>query len=185
MYESIWTAHKTADWDYGQKTMIAIWIRPLGSIFKIERDTYCKRHKPTPQIRDLLDPNKFTPYYKRMETRLVGDCFDNQLMENIEEFSSCYADETPLNVIDIVHDIVNAPINTKEIVTLLNRIKANKAADADGIAAELFKCSGDIIALPLTALYNRVMLTSLYPSTWCAGLIHPIHKRDSPFLPDN
>ena len=34
-------------------------------------------------------------------------------------------------------------------------------------------------------LFNHVMLTGLYPNTWCAGLINPLHKRDSPFLPDN
>ena len=146
---------------------------------------FWKRHKPPPQICDLLDPDQFTAYYKRMETRPVGDCFDNQLMENIEEFISRYADETPLNVIDIVDDILNAPIDTNEIMASLKRVKANKAAGADGISAEFYKCAGDILALPLTALFNHVMLTGLYPNTWCAGLINPLHKKDSPFLPDN
>ena len=115
----------------------------------------------------------------------MGDCFDNQLMENIEEFISRYADETPLNVFDIVDDILNVPIDISEIMASLKRIKANKAAGADGIAAEFYKCAGDILALPLTMLFNHVMLTGLYPKTWCAGLINPLHKRDSPFLPDN
>ena len=115
----------------------------------------------------------------------MGDCFDNQLLENIEEFISRYGDETPLNVIDIVDDILNAPIDTNEIMVPLKRIKANKAAGADGIWAKFYKCAGDILALPLTALFNHVMLTGLYPNTWCAGLMNPLHKRDSPFLPDN
>ena len=117
-----------------------------------------------------------------METRPVGDCFDNQLMENIEEFISHYADETPLNVIDIVDDILNAPIDTNEIMASLKRVKANKAAGADGISAEFYKCAGDILALPLTALFNHVMLTGLYPNTWCAGLINPLHKKRFPIL---
>ena len=58
-----------------------------------------------------------------METRLVGDRFDNQLMENIEEFISRYADETPLNVFDIVDDILNAPIDTNEIMASLNETR--------------------------------------------------------------
>ena len=106
----------------------------------------------------------------------MGDRFDNQLMENIEEFISRYADETPLNVIDIVDDILNAPIDNIEIMASLKRIKANKAAGADGISAEFYKCAGDILALPLTARFNHVMLTGLYPNTLCAGLINHLHK---------
>ena len=67
----------------------------------------------------------------------------------------------------------------------LKRIKANKAAGDDGISAKFYKCAGDILALPLTALFNHVMLTGLYPKTWCAGLMNPLLKRDSPFLADN
>ena len=47
----------------------------------------------------------------------------------------------------------------------LNRIEANKPAGADGTAAEFYKWAGDILALPLTALFNHVMLTGLYPKT--------------------
>ena len=38
---------------------------------------------------------------------------------------------------------------------------------------------------PLTALFNHVLNTGLYPDTWCEGLINPLHKRESPTLPDN
>ena len=51
-----------------------------------------------------------------MGTRPLGDCFDNHLMGNIEEFISRHADETPLNVNDIVDDVLNAPIDINEIM---------------------------------------------------------------------
>ena len=61
-----------------------------------------------------------------MGTRPVGDCFDNHLMGNIEEFISRYADETPLNVNDVVDNILNAPIDINEQWhhwNVLNQIK--------------------------------------------------------------
>ena len=34
-------------------------------------------------------------------------------------------------------------------------------------------------------LFNHVLNTRSYPSTWCEGLINPLHKQESPTLPDN
>ena len=48
----------------------------------------------------------------------------------------------------ISHVIYNAPIDTNETMALFKRIKA---AGADGISAEFYKCAGDILAQPLTA----------------------------------
>ena len=76
-------------------------------------------------------------------------------------------------------------INTNETIASLRLIKANKSAVADGISAEFYNCAGDILAQPLTALFNHVMLTVLYYDTRCAGLINPLQNRDSPSLPDN
>ena len=78
-----------------------------------------------------------------------------------------------------------APISIDETKLSLKRMKANKAAGTDGIPSEFYKHTGDILDHPLTALFNHVLNTGLYPDTWCEGLINPLHKRESPTLPDN
>ena len=64
-------------------------------------------------------------------------------------------------------------------------MKTNKAAGTDGIPVEFYKYCGDILSQPLTTLFNHVMNTSSYPGAWCEGVINPLHKRESPALPEN
>ena len=67
----------------------------------------------------------------------------------------------------------------------LRRAKMNKAAGTDGIPAEFYKYARDVLEQPLTALFNHLLDNGSYPSAWCEGLINPLHKRESPTLPDN
>ena len=106
-------------------------------------------------------------------------------MKNIDEFMSRYDGETYLITNNVLDDILNAPISIDETKLSLKRMEANKAAGTDGIPSEFYKYTGDILDHPLTALFNHVLNTGSYPDTWCEGLINPLHKRESPILPDN
>ena len=146
---------------------------------------FWKRHKPSRRTYDVLDAETFTEYYKNLENKPDNAFFDKQFMENIDEFMSRFDGKTRLNTNNILDDILNAPISIDETKLSLKRMKANKAAGTDGIPSEFYKYTGDILDHPLTALFNHVLNTGLYPDTWCEGLINPLHKRESPTLPDN
>ena len=85
----------------------------------------------------------------------------------------------------ILDDILNAPISINETKASLKYMKVNKAAETGGIPYEFYNYTCYILDQPLTALFNNVLDTGSYLSTWCEGLINPLHKRDSPTLPDN
>ena len=64
-------------------------------------------------------------------------------------------------------------------------MKVYKAPGTDGIPSEFHKYSHGIFDKPLTVLFNHVLNTRSYPNTWCEALINPLHKQESPTLPDN
>ena len=146
---------------------------------------FWKRHRPSPQNSNLLDAGIFTEYYRNLENKPPDVFFDKQFMKNIDEFISRYDDGISLHTNDVLNDILNAPISTDEIKASLRRMKVNKAPGTDGIPSEFYKYSHGILDKPLTVLFNHVLNTRSYPSTWCEGLINPLHKQESPTLPDN
>ena len=146
---------------------------------------FWKRYKPSHRNYDLLDAETFTEYYKNLGNKPDNSFFDNQFMEYIDEFMSRYDDKIRLNTNTILDDILKAPISIDETKASLKYMKVIKAAGTDGIPSEFYKYTCNILDQPLTALFNIVLDIGSYPSTWCEGLINPLHKRDSPTLPDN
>ena len=65
-------------------------------------------------------------------------------------------------------------LNLKELALELNWKKGIDPSPAHGILDK-----------PLTVLFNHVLITRSYPSTWCDALINPLLKQESPTLPDN
>ena len=145
---------------------------------------FWKRFRPSHRNYELLDAETFTDY-KNLGNKPDNSFFDNQLMVNIDEFISRYDGEIRLNTNIILDDILNAPISIDETKASLKYMKVNKAAGTDGIPSEFYKYTCNILDQPLTALFNNVLDTGSYLSTWCVGLINPLHKPDSPTLPDN
>ena len=86
---------------------------------------------------------------------------------------------------NIKRDLSWMPIKLEETLASLKRMKTNKAAGTDGIPVEFYKHCGGIVSQPLTALFNHVMNTSSYRGAWCEGVINPLHKRESPSVPEN
>ena len=146
---------------------------------------FWKRYKPSHRNYDLLDAETFTEYYKNLGNKPDNSLFDNQFMENIDDCMSRYDGEILLNTNTILDDILNAPISIDETKAPLKYMKVNKAAGTDGIPSEFYKYTCNTLDQPWTALFNNVLKTGSYSSTWCEGLINPLHKRDSPTLPDN
>ena len=144
---------------------------------------FWKRHRPWTQYYDLLGPSIFTAYYKNMETKPICELFNNQFMTDIEDFISQYKEASVFNTNCVLGDILNAPITLEAILASLKRMKTNTGTDE--IPVEFYKYCGNILSQPLTALFNHVMNTSSYAGVWCESVINPLHKRESPAVPEN
>ena len=74
------------------------------------------------------------------------------------------------------HDISTEDITIEEVLKAIKKLNG-KAADVDGIQAELRKYGGDELARRITTLCNRIWTTGEMPEDWCDGIIIPIPKR--------
>ena len=68
---------------------------------------------------------------------------------------------------------LSTPFTQEEIWKAVQRLCAGKAADIDGLTAELFKCQG--LVAPLTLVANCIFTTD-FPARANLGLIVPIYK---------
>ena len=64
-------------------------------------------------------------------------------------------------------------------------LKCKKAPGLDRIKNEMLKYSQHILTPLLIRLFNGILQTGIYPSSWSNSYIIPIHKSDDPTLPAN
>ena len=56
-------------------------------------------------------------------------------------------------------------------------MKRPKSAGEDGLIAEVFKYTSDIISPFIKDLFNTIFKNSIYPESWGRGNMVPIHKK--------
>ena len=78
--------------------------------------------------------------------------------------------------VDIMHS---------EVKTAIEQLKAGKSAGHDLLINEFFMSGKDILLPYLTALFNKILQTGLFPEEWAEGVIVPIHKSGNKNLVDN
>ena len=64
-------------------------------------------------------------------------------------------------------------------------MKTKKAPGQDGLTVEVYKSFNNQLINLLTKLFNNVLKTGEYPTTWAQGLICPIYKSGSSDDPNN
>ena len=74
------------------------------------------------------------------------------------------------------NDSIQTP-TYEEVETAIKRLKNNKAAGADGIAAELFKAGGDSLIRCMHDIITQIWIEEDMPKDWNVSVIRPIHKK--------
>ncbi|CAB4003282.1 Hypothetical predicted protein, partial [Paramuricea clavata] len=76
-------------------------------------------------------------------------------------------------------------ITTEEIIKTAKKIKSKKTAHSDKINNEMIKYSVDILANGFIKVFNTIMKSGKFPTSWCEGLISPIFKSGNKLDPSN
>ena len=76
-------------------------------------------------------------------------------------------------------------VTSKEIETLLRKIKRKKATGTDNLPANLLKYSSKAIAEPLTFIINLSLGTGVVPNDWKVARVLPLYKSGSRSSLDN
>lgn len=80
---------------------------------------------------------------------------------------------------------LNDPFIEWEVRKAITKLKTGKSPGPDGLVAEFFKCSLNLIVPILTPLFNAIFNSGDFPSKWAQSIICPIHKKGSQDDPDN
>ena len=70
-------------------------------------------------------------------------------------------------------------IKVQEVVTSVKGIDGGKATGLDNIPCKQLKIVADDVAPSLTCIFNRSLLTGIYPSDWKLAKVTPIFKNGS------
>ena len=76
-------------------------------------------------------------------------------------------------------------IKANEITKCVKKLKNNKACGPDGLCNEVLKYSQHIMLPVLTKLFNRVLISGIYPSIWAEGHIKKLFKKGDPLDTNN
>jgi len=67
----------------------------------------------------------------------------------------------------------------------IKALKRNGSAGPDGLPAEFFKETSNIISFPLTVIFNLSLQTGDLPDMWKNASVTPVFKKGSPCAPEN
>lgn len=76
-------------------------------------------------------------------------------------------------------------IKESEISKAIKKLKKNKACGPDGLCNEIFKFSQHIMLPLLAKLFNHLLISGKYPTSWAEGIIKTLFKKDDPYDPNN
>ena len=74
------------------------------------------------------------------------------------------------------NELLNREFTDGEIQKCIKKLKTRKSAGVDHILNEYLMASGDVMLPVFTKLFNLILKTGMFPSSWTAGIIIPIYK---------
>ena len=77
------------------------------------------------------------------------------------------------------------PKSIEEIHKAIKNLKNKKAAGLDGIRNEMIKTSSSFIKYPLEKLFNLILQSGTFPTSWSNGIITALHKTGNKDDPSN
>uniref|UniRef100_A0A8C5MGG2 Reverse transcriptase domain-containing protein n=1 Tax=Leptobrachium leishanense TaxID=445787 RepID=A0A8C5MGG2_9ANUR len=109
------------------------------------------------------------------EDKSLADCLN-------EYFCSVFAEEKEgkgPQLGENTKEIFTYQFTEEEVLQQLSKVKTNKSMGPDGIHPKLLKELSDVIAKPLTDLFNQSLLTGVVPEDWKLANVVPIYKKGS------
>ena len=79
----------------------------------------------------------------------------------------------------------DSPITVEEVEWAIAQLKSHKAPGWDGLMPAFFKLFDSRLVLFVRDIFNQVLTSGIYPSTWSIGFIKPIHKSGEKLDPSN
>ena len=112
----------------------------------------------------------FHEYFKNLGTN-VFNC-TNETAENFNNNHDFSENNDTFPELD-------EPFTVDEIKSAIKTLKTGKAYGNDHLLNEYFTESVDIVGLHLCDIFNKILNSGYFPTSWTEGIIVPIHKKGS------
>lgn len=142
--------------------------------WKILNEVMCKNNKSGNKISCLnLNDTKIT------DADEIAETFNKYFCEIGYELSSGLP-ETRKSYTEFVNPATCTfslkTVNTETVLKFLKDICPKKAAGLDKIPSKLVRMAASVIAESLCILFNKSILTGIFPSDWKIAKVSPVHK---------
>lgn len=124
-----------------------------------------------------IDPNIWENYFKSLnsipdkfqqKTNFLKDLLQTLEQQNVSTFNS-----------------LDFKITDKEITNAISKLKSNKSGGLQLICSNMVKSVTHFILPSLKLLFNKILLSGIYPKNWAVGYISPIFKTGCKEDPNN
>lgn len=89
-----------------------------------------------------------------------------------------------LPIQNIEDDEWTLPISIEETHAMLSKLNEKKSCGPDGISAKSIKLGADFICEPICHIFNTIIRSRKFPSTWKISSITPLPKKRNPSVND-
>lgn len=109
---------------------------------------------------------------------LTNDDFQAYFKRLIEGNSVDHTESTCDSVnYNAVYEELHKEITYDEIIKAIKKLKCNKSCSEDYIVNKLFMRCNDILMRVLYKLFNKILMSGLFPDLWTKSGIVPVHKK--------
>ena len=129
------------------------------------------------------------PDLKRKDGTLTSDDKEKAELLN-EQFTSVFTDEDITNIptidpLPVDTKLENIDIKIHDVQKLLKGLRTQKSCGPDGVHPYLLKNPSDLMAIPLTLIYNLTIQSGKIPEIWKQGIVSALFKKGKRCLPSN
>ena len=145
-----------------------------------------KRRRSRTTINNLMSRHQNNQSVNEVKVNYISICNSNEISNAFNEYSSTIgprlAHEIPLTSHEMSIYLNNIrPTTTSVVLTHLNRLSKTKAVGLGGISARLIRDCADIISSPLCDLFNKSLMSGIFPDYWIFARVTPSFKKGDSF----
>ena len=131
-----------------------------------------------PTIPPLIINNTFESNYLK-KANIFNEFFSSQctLINNNSEL--------PHLVFKTESRITNLNMNSETIIKIIDSLNPTKAHGWDGISIKMIKLCKYSITKPLLIIFDKALLTGVFPENWKRANVVPVHKKLSKNIVNN
>ena len=151
----------------------------LNQIWKVIGDVLRPERLATNQLKVMVndtvseDPKVISEAFVKFFKKKVDDLAEGIKPTNINDHLAPLRKKFEKSVLKFSFK----PVEVHTVRKILKELKSKTSSGPDGISSEILKMGADVLAEPLTAIANKSIETSKFPTSWKEAIVCPLFKK--------